>query len=82
MVGEPSSNNKRFYTYIKSMKYDGSGVSTQKKDSLNYSDPEDQVEILNQQFASPFTGESCTSILQMGPGLSKTAPPVVIQEIE
>ena len=70
------------YTYIKSMKCDGSGVSTLKKDSLNYLDPEDQVEILNQQFASSSTGEGCTSILQIGPGLSKTAPPVVIQEME
>ena len=61
-------------------KSDGSGVSSLKKDGLNYSDPADQVEILNQQFVNSFTREDCTSFPQMGPGLQKTAAPITIQE--
>ena len=61
-------------------KCDGSGVSSLKKDGLNYSDPADQVEILNQQFVSSFTRGDCISFPQMGPGLQKTTPPITIQE--
>ena len=76
----PGSNNMRLYTYIKGMKCDGSGVSLLKNDGLNYTDPADQVEILNQQFVSSFTREDCTSFPQIGPGLQKTALPITIQE--
>ena len=55
------------------MKCDGSGVSSLKKDGLNYSDcPVDQLEILNQQFVSSFTREDHNSLPQMCPGLSET----------
>ena len=36
--------------------------------------------MLNSQFANCFTKEDCSSMLQMGPDLSKTAPPLIIQE--
>ena len=80
LVGEPGTNNKKLYTYIKSMKCDGSSVSPLQKDWVNYSDPEEQTEILNDQSVSSFTKEDCTSLPQMGPGLTKTATSLVIQE--
>ena len=62
------------------MKCAGSGVSLLKKDGVNYSDQAEQDEILNDKFVGSFAKEDCTSLLQMGPGLTKTAPPLVIQE--
>ena len=61
MVSEPGSNNKKPFAYIKDMKCDSSDVAPLKKDGINYSEPTDQVEILNEQFASAFTKEDCTS---------------------
>ena len=75
MVGEPGTNSKKLYTYIKSKKCDGSGVSPLKKDGVTYSDPADQAEMLNSQFAEAFTKEDCNFMPQMGPSLSNTAPP-------
>ena len=80
MVGEPGTNCKKLYTYIKSKKCDGSGVSPLKKDGVTYSDPADQAEMLNSQFAEAFTKEDSNFMPQMGPSLSNTAPPLIIQE--
>ena len=55
MVSEPGSNNKKLFAYIKDMKCDSSGVVPLKKDGINYSEPTEQVEILNEQFVSTFT---------------------------
>ena len=80
MVGEPGTNSKNLYTYIKSKKCDGSGVLPPKKDGVTYSDPADQAKMLNSQFAEAFTKEDCIFIPQMGPSLSNTAPPLIIQK--
>ena len=42
------------------MKCDSSDVALLKKDDINYLDPIDQVEILNEQFVSAFTKEDNT----------------------
>ena len=47
---------------------------------LPYSDPADQAEMLNSQFAEAFTKEDCNFMPQIGPSLSNTAPPLIIQE--
>ena len=52
----------KLFAYIKDMKC----VTPLKKDGINYSEPIDQVEILNEQFVSAFTKEDCTSIPTMG----------------
>ena len=74
--------NKHFTLtfYIKSKKCDGSGVSPLKKDGVTYSGPSDQAEMLNSQFAEAFTKEDCNFMPQLGPSLSNTAPPLIIQD--
>ena len=52
---------------------------TMKKDGINYSEPTDQVEILNEQIVSAFTKEDCTSIPTMGNSTVNSAPPLSIQ---
>ena len=74
LVREPGTNSKKLFTYIKSKKCDGSGVSPLKRDG-SY-----QAEMLNSQFADAFIKEDCNFIPQMGPSLSNTAPPLIIQE--
>ena len=44
------------------MKCDSSGIAPLKKDGINYSEPTDQAEILDEQFVNSFTKEDCTSI--------------------
>ena len=61
------------------MKCDSSGVAPLKKGGINYSEPTDQVEILNEQFVSAFTKEDCTSITTMGNSTVNAAPPLNIQ---
>ena len=79
MVSEPGSNNKKLFVYINDMKFDSSGVTPLKKDGISYSEPTDQVEILNEQFVSAFTKEDCTSIPTMGNNTVNSAPPPNIQ---
>ena len=64
MVCDPGSNNKKLFAYIKDIKCDSSGVAPMKKYDINYSEPTDQVEILNAQFVSAFTKEDCISIVK------------------
>ena len=78
MVSEPGSNNKLF-AYIKDMKCDSSGVAQLKKDGINYLEPTDKVEILNEQFVSAFTKEDCTLIPIMGNSTVNSMPPLNIQ---
>ena len=78
-ASEPGSNNKKLFAYIKDMKCYSSGVAPLKKDDINYSEPTDQVEILNEQFVSAFTKEDCTSIPTMGNSTVNSAPPLNIQ---
>ena len=61
------------------MKCDSSGVAPLKKDGINYSEPTDQVEILNEQFVSSFTKEDCTSIPTMRNSTVNSAPPLNFQ---
>ena len=75
MVSEPGSNNKKLFAYTNGMKCDRSGVAPLKKDDINYSEPTEQVEILNEQFVSAFTKEDCTLI----PTMVKSVPPLNIQ---
>ena len=79
MVSEPGSNNKKLFAYIKDIQCDSSDVAPLKKDGINYSEPTDQVEILNEQFLGAFTKEDCTLIPTMGIGTVNSAPPFNIQ---
>ena len=79
MVSEPGSKNKKLYSYVKGMKCDSSGVATLKRDGTNYSEASDKAEILNNQFASAFTREDCSTMPPMGKSLDTEAPPLTIQ---
>ena len=61
------------------MKCNSSGKATLKKDDINYSDPTDQGEILNEQFVSAFTKEDITSLLTKGTSTPNSAQPLNIQ---
>ena len=69
MVSEPGSKNKKLYSYVKGMKCDSSGVATLKRDGTNYSETSDKAEILNNQSASAFTREDCSTMPSMGKSL-------------
>ena len=79
MVSAPGSKNKKLYSYVKGMKCDSSGVATLKRDGTNYLEASDKAEILNNQFASAFTREDCSTMPSMGKSLDTEAPPLTIQ---
>ncbi|CAG2224612.1 unnamed protein product [Mytilus edulis] len=55
------SNMKRFWTYIKHMKTDSSGVAPLRSDGVLHSHPVDQATILNKQFQSAFSSKETYS---------------------
>ena len=79
MVSKPGSNNKKFFAYIKDIKCDSSGVGPEKKDGINYSEPTDLVEVLDEQFVNAFTKEDCSSIPTIGNSTVNSPPPLIIQ---
>ena len=61
------SNNKRFWSYIKSKGQDSVGVSPLKnKDGFLQSDSAQKAQILNEQFQTAFTSEDKTNIPSKG----------------
>jgi hypothetical protein len=61
---QPPSKQKRFWSYIKSLKKDSCGVSPLKHNGKLYSEPNDKANILNRQYESMFTREDKSSIQQ------------------
>ena len=61
------------------MKCDSSGV---KNDGINYLEPIDQVEILNEQFVSASTKEDNTSVPTMGTSTANTVPPLKVNGVK
>ena len=78
IISEPGSN-KKLFAYIKGMKFNSSGVTTLEKDGINYSEPTDKVETLNEQFASALTKKDNISMPTMETSTSNTASPLNIQ---
>jgi hypothetical protein len=74
MISEPGGNNKKLYSYVKSMKSDSSGVAPLKKDGSTYSDASAKADILNDQFSSVFTKEDCENLPDLGQDISVEAP--------
>jgi len=50
-------SNKKFFSYIKSIRADSSGVTSLKKDGIVYTDSKSKAQILNEYFSSVFTQE-------------------------
>jgi len=52
---DSTSNNKRFWKYIKSRKHDNTGIGSLQSSSSAITDPFKKAELLNEQFQSVFT---------------------------
>ena len=68
-VGDENSEQrpgkqKRFWSYIKSLRKDNSGVAPLKENGKMHADPLDKSNILNRQYESTFTQEDETNIPQ------------------
>jgi hypothetical protein len=48
-------NQKKLFSYFKSIRNDNSGISPLKKEGILYTDTVEKTNILNQQFQSVFT---------------------------
>ena len=70
--------NKKLYSFIKSKKSDGYGVSPLLENNILRSTPREKAEILNRQFCSVFTDEDLTNIPHMGPHLNQEAPTIMV----
>ena len=57
-----ANNQKKFWTYIKSLRRDNTGVAPLKDQGILYSSAKDKANILNQQYYSVFTQEDLTNI--------------------
>ena len=57
-TAQPASKQKRFWSYIKSLRKDSGGVSPLKSDGIMYNNPKDKANILNKQYQSVFTRET------------------------
>ena len=58
------SKQKRFFSFIKSLKKDSSGVAPLRDQGKLHSDPVDKANILNRQYQSQFTDEDKSEIPQ------------------
>ena len=73
-----SGNKKRFYSYVKSLRTDNSGVAPLKCDGITHTDSISKAEILNQQFSSVFTREQTDDIPDKGISPHHTIPELII----
>ena len=79
MISE-DSNNKKLYSYIKSKKSDGTGISPLRDGGTLHSSPKEKAEILNNQFSSVFTNEDSSNIPDLGESPYTTAPDITVTE--
>ena len=81
MVDEDSGNCTRLYSFIKSKKCDGSGVSPLRSEAVLHSSPKDKAEILNTQFSSVFNSDDQAAMLpNLGESHCEPAPDIVVTE--
>ena len=55
---EPYKGMKRFWSFIKNMRTDNTGVAALKENGITLSNPKDKADALNRQFESVFTREA------------------------
>ena len=70
------SKQKRFFSFIKSLKKDSSGVAPLRDQGKLHSDPVDKANILNRQYQSQFTDEDKSEIPQPEGDPSPTMPDI------
>ena len=75
----PSNNQKRFYSYVKSKRCDNSRVAPLRREGRTHADPKTKAEILNDQFSSVFTREDTDSLPSMALSPYSDAPDITIE---
>ena len=75
---QQSSKQKRFFSFIKSLKKDSSGVAPLRDQGKLHSDPADKANILNRQYQSEFTDEDKSEIPKPDGDPSPTMPDIHI----
>ena len=70
--------SKRFWSFIKSMKKEASGVSPLISEGHLVSDPATKANVLNRQYQSVFTTEDNSTIPDKGPSPHTTMPDINI----
>ena len=70
------SEQKRFFSFIKSLKNDSSGVAPLRDQGKLHSDPVDKANILNRQYQSQFTDEDKSEMSQPEGEPSTTMPDI------
>ena len=68
-IGDPEKDQnpgkqKRFWSYIRSLRKDNCGVAPLKENGKMHVDPKDKANILNRQYESTFTREDTSNIPQ------------------
>ena len=63
---EKMKRQKKFWSYVKSLKNDAFGINTLRENEILKTDTLDKVNICNRQFQSAFTRESDTEITSHG----------------
>ena len=71
-------NNKKLWSYVKSLRQDNCGVSSLNNNGILYSNNKNKADILNQQFASVFTQENLSTLPNLGPSPHPHIPHIVI----
>ena len=74
---ERKTSNKKFWSYLRSLRTEGKGVSALKQDGKLNSDSKDKATVLNNQFVSVFTRDPDTPPPDLGP-----SPHPTMEEIE
>ena len=73
---QPSSKQKRFFSFIKSLKKDSSGVAPIRDQGKLHSGPADKANILNRQYQSEFTDEDKSETPKPDGDPSPTVPDI------
>ena len=75
-----STNYKKFWTYIKSLHKDDTGIPPLEVNSVVITDSKQKAEALNRQFQSVFTAESSSDLPDKGISPFSTMPQIQISE--
>ena len=79
MISEDGTN-KKLYSFVKSKKSDGTGISPLRDGGTLHSSPKEKAEILNNQFSSVFTTEDSNKIPDLGESPYISAPEITVTE--
>ena len=84
-IGYPENDQnpgkqKRFWTFIKSLRKDDCGIAPLKENGKMHADPKDKANILNRQYESTFTREDTSNIPQPREEPCSPMPDIIVTE--